>query len=149
MLVIGKIHHFGEGCACPMGILAKKFLASLETSDKEVIIIDSEAGVEHFGRGIIGECDLIVGVVDPTAESFKLAEKMQKMAENAGKEICFVLNKVEPAIEGVMKNQLDGKKLIGAIPKDDTIFIESLEGNKLSKELQEIDEICSKIVSAL
>ena len=149
MLVIGKIHDFGEGCACPMGVLSKKFLASIETNDKEIILIDSEAGVEHFGRGIVGECDLIVGVVDPTAESFKLAEKMQKMAENANKEICFVLNKVEPTIEEVMKSQLDNKKIIGIIPKDDTIFIESLEGKKLSKSLPEIDEICSRILTAL
>ena len=23
LLIIGKIHHFGEGCACPMGLLSK------------------------------------------------------------------------------------------------------------------------------
>ena len=41
LLVIGKIHHIGEGCACPMGVLSKKFLASLETAEKEVILVDS------------------------------------------------------------------------------------------------------------
>ena len=146
LLVIGKIHDIGEGCACPMGVLSKKFLASIEPIDNEIILIDSEAGVEHFGRGIVGECDLIVGVVDPTAESFKLAEKMHNMAQNADKAICFVLNKVEPAIEEVMRRQLDGKKVIGVVPKDDTIFIESLEGRKLSKTLPEVDEICRKIL---
>ncbi len=146
MLVIGKIHHIGEGCACPMGVLSKKFLASLETGDKEVILVDSEAGVEHFGRGIVGECDLILGVIDPTAESFQLAKKMTEMAANADKEICLVLNKVEPAIEDVMKQQLDGAKVIGMIPKDHSIFMESLEGKQLTKTLPEIDEICRKIL---
>ena len=82
MLVIGKIHHIGEGCACPMGVLSKKFLASLETGEKEVILVDSEAGVEHFGRGIVGECDLILGVIDPTSESFQLAKKMAELEES-------------------------------------------------------------------
>lgn len=148
MLVIGKIHHIGEGCACPMGVLSKKFLASLKTRDKEVILVDSEAGVEHFGRGIVGECDLILGVIDPTAESFQLAKKMEQMAKKADKEIRFVLNKVEPAIEDVMKRQLNSSKVIGMIPKDNTIFMESLEGKQLTKTLPEIDAICRKIFEA-
>lgn len=147
MLVIGKIHHMGEGCACPMGVLSKKFLASLETRDKEVILVDSEAGVEHFGRGIVGECDLILGIIDPTAESFQLAKKMSEMAKNGNKSICFVLNKVEPAIEDFMKNQLNASKVIGIIPKDNSIFMESLEGKPLTKNLSEIDAICHNILN--
>lgn len=146
MLVIGKIHHMGEGCACPMGMLSKKFLASLEISGNEVILVDAEAGVEHFGRGIVGECDLILGVVDPTAESFLLARKMAQMAEAGGKAICFVLNKVEPEIEEFMKQQLDSTKCIGVIPKDHAIFMNSLEGKQLSRTLPEIDEICLRIL---
>jgi len=148
MLVIGKIHHIGEGCACPMGVLSKKFLASLETGEKEIILVDSEAGVEHFGRGIVGECDLIIGVIDPTAESFQLAKKMLKMAETGKKNICFILNKVEPSIEEFMKNQLDDAAVIGTIPKDNSIFVESLEGRPLTKTFPEIDDICRKILGA-
>jgi CO dehydrogenase maturation factor len=145
ILVIGKIHHMGEGCACPMGVLSKKFLASLETADNEVVLVDAEAGVEHFGRGIVGECDLIVGVVDPTAESFLLARKMAQMAESGGKAICFILNKVEPEIEDFMKQQLDAATVVGVIPKDHAIFMNSLEGRALSRTLPEIDEICREI----
>ena len=148
MLVIGKIHQIGEGCACPMGVLSKKFLASLETGEKEVILVDAEAGVEHFGRGIVGECDLILGVIDPTAESFQLAKKMAKMAAHGDKKIRFVLNKVKPAIEDVMKQQLNTANVIGMIPKDNSIFMESLEGKQLTKTLPEVDAICRKILEA-
>ena len=51
LLAIGKIHDFGEGCACPMGALSKKFLDNLAVGEKEMVIIDTEAGIEHFGRG--------------------------------------------------------------------------------------------------
>ena len=68
------------------------------------------------------------------------------MAANADKSICFVLNKVEPAIEEVMKQQLNSAKVIGMIPKDDSIFMESLEGKQLTKAFPEIDDICLKIL---
>jgi len=146
MLIVGKIHHFGEGCACPIGILSKKFLASIDIEDNEVVLIDTEAGVEHFGRGVVGECDLVLGVIDPTAESFNLARKMQDMAANANKDLYFILNKVEASIEPVMRRHLDAQKIIGSIPKDDLIFMESLEGRKLTKSMPEVDSICGRIV---
>ncbi len=146
LVVIGKIHHFGEGCACPMGILSKKFLASVELSFQEIMIMDTEAGVEHFGRGVAGECDLVLAVVDPTAESFRLASKMEAMAKKAGKKLFFILNKVEASIEPVMRQHLDAKKIIGAVPKADEIFIQSLEGRKITHTMPEIDRICQKIL---
>lgn len=144
-LIIGKIHDFGEGCACPIGVLSKKFLASLDTGADEVVLVDTEAGVEHFGRGMETECDRIVGLIDPTAESFRLAAKMQTMAASAGREIGFVLNKVEPSIEAVMRAQLDSAEILGAILKDDGIFMESLKGMPLTRDLPEVDAICRKI----
>lgn len=144
-LIIGKIHDFGEGCACPIGVLSKKFLASLATGADEVVLVDTEAGVEHFGRGMEAECDRIIGVIDPTAESFRLAAKMQTMAASAGREISFALNKVEPSIEAVMCAQLDSSFILGAIPKDDGIFMESLKGMTLTRDLPEVDAICRKL----
>lgn len=145
-LIIGKIHDFGEGCACPIGVLSKKFLASLDVGENEVVLVDTEAGVEHFGRGMEAECDRIVGVIDPTAESFRLAAKMQTMAASAGRDIGFILNKVEPSIEAVMRAQLDSAVILGIIPKDDAIFMESLKGQSLTRFLPEADDICRKIV---
>ena len=52
LMAIGKIADAGEGCACAMGALAKVFLEHLTLRDDEVAIIDTEAGVEHFGRGV-------------------------------------------------------------------------------------------------
>ena len=42
---------------------------------KDVVIIDTTAGVEHFGRGIDRFCNLIIGVVDPTYESLAMADQ--------------------------------------------------------------------------
>lgn len=49
LLVIGKISEAEEGCACGMGFTARMFLDNLEAGENDVIITDTEAGVEHFG----------------------------------------------------------------------------------------------------
>ena len=141
MVSVGKIHHFGEGCACPMGVLAKKFLASLDAGEKEVVIVDAEAGVEHFGRGVAGECEVILAVVDPTAESFKLAEKMVEMSQKAGRDVYFILNKVETSIEAIIWRHIEPERVIGTIPKSDAIFMASLEGEKVVDPTGGMDRI--------
>ncbi len=75
MITIGKIHDFGEGCACPMGALAKNFLINTETTPEDVVFVDTEAGIEHFGRGVEEGCDLVLMVLDPSYESIRLSEK--------------------------------------------------------------------------
>ena len=41
-----------EGCACPMGVVSREFIEKLELKDQELLVVDTEAGVEHFGRGV-------------------------------------------------------------------------------------------------
>lgn len=145
MIVIGKIHHFGEGCACPMGALSKMFLSKLDVGENEVVIIDTAAGVEHFGRGVDADCDLIFAIVDPTFESFTLAKKMRNMAIKAGIEIYFVLNKIDEKTLETMTSNIDPKKVVAAIPQNHNIFMSNLEGKKLKTSFQEIDPICQFI----
>ena len=128
---IGKIHHFGEGCACPMGMLSKRFLSSLATEPDEVVLVDTEAGVEHFGRGVIAEGDVILVVVDPTAESLKLAGKIRDMAERAEKEAYFVLNKVDADIEPMMVQRLDASRVIARIAMDNQMLLASLDSRPI------------------
>jgi CO dehydrogenase maturation factor len=146
LLLIGKIHSFGEGCACPIGVLSKMFLSNLVVGDKEAVIIDTEAGVEHFGRGLEAGCDLVLGIVDPTYESFMLAKKTAAMAQKAEIPVFFVLNKVDEQVEPAMSNHVDLEKVIGKLPQDPGIFMKSLEGEELKAELPEIDRICQFLI---
>ena len=145
LLIIGKIHDHGEGCACPMGVLSKSVLAKLDVMENEVIVVDAEAGVEHFGRRVDGECDLVLGVIDPSYESFMLAKKMEDMAKTAGCEIFFILNKTYREIESAMREHIDSEKIIAKIPQSDAVFMDSLKGNRLKTGLKEIDPVCDLI----
>jgi len=95
LVCIGKIHQALEGCACPMGVLCREFLKKLRVGDHEVVIVDMEAGVEHFGRGVEKSVDAVVVVVEPSLESVGLAKRVMELACGAGARfVGAVLNKV-------------------------------------------------------
>ena len=147
-MAVGKIQHFGEGCACPMGALAKTFLSNLETADNQVVVVDAEAGVEHFGRGVEAGCDMIVVIVDPTYESFLLARKIKEMAKDAHAEVYFLLNKVDSQVRDAFKKHMDDERVIGEIPKDNAIFMSSLEGKPLTVEIPQLEKLIQLIERA-
>ncbi len=95
LVAVGKIHQALEGCACPIGALCREFLKRLRLVANEVAVVDMEAGIEHFGRGIETSIDAVVGVVEPSLESVRLAEKVQALASASGAWFAgVVLNKV-------------------------------------------------------
>jgi len=64
LISIGKIHQALEGCAGPMGVLSHEFLKKLRLGKDEKAIVDMEAGIEHFGRGIDNSIDAVLVVVE-------------------------------------------------------------------------------------
>ena len=145
LLVVGKIHHFGEGCACPMGVLSKMVLSRLDFKENDIVIVDTSAGIEHFGRGVDRECDMIIGVVDPCFESFVLADQIRDMAIKAGAEIFFVLNKVDDNTLDIMHKNINREMVIAEIPYLNAVFKNNLEGRELNTSFVEIDPICQRI----
>lgn len=129
LVAIGKIHDFGEGCACPMGALAREFLEKLKI-DGEHVIVDTDAGIEHFGRGVEAGCDKIVAVIDPCYESVQLSEKIAEMGRNIGKDVLFIVNKMDEDSEGIL-DMIDRDRVIGVIPKRKDLFRASLNGEPL------------------
>ena len=79
LLAVGKIYDFGEGCACPINVLAAEFLKKVQLEEEEVLIADTDAGVEHLGRGVERGCDLLLVVVEPSRESRELARRITAM----------------------------------------------------------------------
>jgi CO dehydrogenase maturation factor len=137
LLSIGKIHQALEGCACPMGVLSREFLRKLRLGKNEFAIVDMEAGIEHFGRGIDASLDAVLVVVEPSFESIALAEKINDLACGMNKKVWAVLNKIssESLIAEIKANlKTNGMKTIGAISYDANVFISALKGETLSSE---------------
>jgi len=148
LVAIGKIHQPGEGCACPMGVLAKQFLAGLELSANDIAIIDTEAGIEHFGRGIDKVCDAILMVIDPSYESLNLAKMVSGMAEKIGVPLYYILNKTDPLTSKTLNDAIpDRSRVIGEFPQDAGILAAGLEGRELPVDYPVVTGIIQTIGS--
>ena len=142
LLAIGKIHEVGEGCACPMGILTKNFIGNLRLNSDEVVIIDTEAGIEHFGRSIEKNADAILMVIDPSYESMKLSEKVAELSSSVGKPVYFVINKVDGSNEQFMRETIsDRSEIIAAIPADTNLSLAGLRGEEIMTDSTEVQQL--------
>ena len=154
MLVsIGKILQSLEGCACPMGVLSREFLKKLTLQENELAIVDMEAGVEHFGRGVDTSIDSILIVVEPPLESVNVGQKIHDLASGIGiKNVWAIMNKVpSEEISTRLKAELEKRQIevVGCIYYDADIFSSSLDGKTPVKGVAvlEIKEIMNSILS--
>ena len=134
LVSIGKILQALEGCACPMGVLNREFLKKLVLGKKEIAIIDMEAGIEHFGRGIDEGIDRVLLVVEPSFESIAVAEKIKGLASGLNKAVSAVLNKIDSeriALKLKGELRIKGIEVIGTVPNDPLVFEACLEGRAI------------------
>ena len=149
LVQIGKVKHYGEGCACPMGVLSKDFLNHLSLGSKDVVIVDTEAGVEHLGRGVAGAVDLILGVIDPSYESIKLSEKISDMAKESQKPIHFILNKVDSDLADKILAKVGKEKIIGVLPFSKSVQEKGLMGEAVDLQSLDIVAVTRFVLDAL
>lgn len=112
LIVMGTIPFGGAGCLCaPISLvrLLVNYLAS-GPEDHDFIFVDSQAGVEIFGRGLASEFDLSFVITEPTPKSLEVAKHGLKLAGDLGvKRQIVVVNKVEVDEDLLMaKRELDG-----------------------------------------
>jgi len=148
LLSVGKIYEFGEGCACPINVLSSKFLETLDLGDKEFLLTDTEAGIEHFGRAVERGVDLILVIVDPSQESILLAQKISELGQQANKPVYYVLNRItDQETEQFLLNSINREKVIATIPESKEIFVSGLAGSELDADIEGIEEIASMLES--
>lgn len=146
LVAIGKIHVANEGCACAMGTVAKEFIKNIELKNKEILICDSEAGIEHFGRGVDSTVDIILMVLDPSFESLELSNKIFEMAKDINKKIYFIVNKANEDQFNFIKGKIANKEsIIGYIQNDENILMSGLEGKPIKYSGNEIKNIINKL----
>lgn len=144
LVAIGKIHDYGEGCACPMGALAREFIEKLK-ADGMHVIVDTDAGIEHFGRGVEAGCDKIVVVIDPSYESVQLSEKISEMGTKINKPVFFVLNRMNDD-SADLETLVDKKKVVGSLPFDRDVFKACLKGSRVP-EIVEMKGIVDRLLA--
>jgi len=148
LLSMGKIYEFGEGCACPINALSSKFLEVLDLRDGEFLIADTDAGIEHFGRGVEKGVDILLVIVDPSRESILLAKKISELGRQVDKPAYYILNRVaDQETKDLLLNSIDKEKVIAVIPESREIFMSGLTGSEFNMEVEGIREIADMLES--
>ncbi len=122
----------GPGCYCAANTLARKCL-DLLTGNYQYIVIDNEAGMEHFSRLTTRDVDLLFIVSDPTQRGILTASRIRDLIHELDLRIVrevLVLNRVqgEPGLEiheEVKKQKLE---LGGILPVDEDVYRYDSEG---------------------
>ena len=129
---VGKTEHSMEGCACPMGAVSRSFLNNLAMGSGEWVLVDTEAGIEHFGRGVLEGADYVLVAVDPSHQAVILAAKALRLAEETGKECGILLSRVHQQTEPLLRDKLSEKGLVAmsCIPYSENLARAGLEGGR-------------------
>ncbi|MFO7773646.1 MAG: carbon monoxide dehydrogenase accessory protein CooC [Dehalococcoidia bacterium] len=135
LMVMGRLKKGGSGCYCPENALLEALVSHLLLQRDEVVIMDMEAGVEHFGRATAKAVDELIVVVEPGRGSVETAYRIRELAKDIGLEsIKVVANKVrsEKDREFLLAAMPDFE-FLGFIPYDQSIIEAGLGNLSLSK----------------
>lgn len=128
LMVMGQIRKGGSGCFCPENALVRRLLGHLLMEEKEVLIVDMEAGIEHLTRGTAESVDALMVVVEPGMRSIETAYKIRDLATDLGiKTVLGVANKVRGAQDrAFILEQMQDIKIIGSIPYSEDILMANM-----------------------
>ena len=142
LMVSGKIRQANEGCSCAMGTVMAQFVQNLRLSENQFALLDMEAGVEHFGRGIDNGADLVLMIVDPSYESLQLSGKVGELAESIGKPYYYILNKVTGENRAMMyENVWKPERIAACLEADTEIMKKGLTGKELTERPLPVEKL--------
>lgn len=95
LLVMGDTVQPAAGCLCPENTLLAAVANNLSLRRNEVILLDTQAGVEHFGRALAQGFRHAVIITDPTFNGVQVALHSARLAAGLGiPTLHLVVNRV-------------------------------------------------------
>jgi CO dehydrogenase maturation factor len=120
----------GQGCYCEENIVLEQLLSKVMTASEDIVLIDSEAGLEHLSRGTIRPADGVIVVIEPGLRSVETALVSKKLCHDLGINYVYVvLNGYETTDEIDFVQKLLGNwPLLVALPRQQEIRDADLQG---------------------
>jgi CO dehydrogenase maturation factor len=95
ILVMGTVIQAAAGCLCPENTLLDSVIRYINLREGEVILLDTQAGVEHFGRALGRGFSQALLVTDPTFNAVQVVKKSVQLAQDLEiKKRYLVINRV-------------------------------------------------------
>jgi CO dehydrogenase maturation factor len=154
LIVMGRPE--GPGCYCAANTLARRCL-DLLTGNYQYIVIDNEAGMEHFSRLTTRDVDLLFIVSDSSRRSILTASRIRDLIHELDLRIVRDVLIINRAAEDLPADTLSeiakrNLELGGILPIDEAISRYDLEGKptfqlpKDSKAVQAAQRIFEKYI---
>jgi CO dehydrogenase maturation factor len=155
LLVMGRPE--GSGCYCAVNNMLRRIIENL-SSNYDVIIIDTEAGLEHLSRRTTQNVDVMLVVTDKSKRGILTAQRIGQLADELDinfKDLYLVLNRVntENEDEILQKAKETGLDIVGVIYEDDEVTKFDMDGRPLvelpdeSNTVKAVSGILSRILN--
>ena len=96
LIVMGTIPYGGSGCLCSSIALVKLLIGYITSGYHDFVMVDSQAGVEIFGRGLASEFDFTLAITEPMPKAIEVTRHVMKLSRDLGvKKQIVIVNKVD------------------------------------------------------
>jgi CO dehydrogenase maturation factor len=109
---------------CPENTMVRALVSHLLLRERETVLLDMVAGLEHLGRGTAASVDAMFIVAEPGQRSLTVAGDIGNLAKELGiPAIWAVANKVRSESDlGFIQEHLGDLPLAGWLPRDDRVM---------------------------
>lgn len=149
-LRMGGVKQGGSACYCRENTFLRALVNSLILDNKDIVILDMGAGIEHLTRGTSGGVDLMIVVTEPGRASIQTARIVENLARELGiKDIRFIANKVRTDKEETfIREHFAGKELLGIQRYDEVISDKAMGFGQTPGEADsaELKDLLTRIV---
>jgi CO dehydrogenase maturation factor len=126
----------GPGCYCAANSILKDYFDKLATNYK-CIIVDNEAGMEHFSRKNNSRIDLLIMCSNYSLKGIKTAERLSGLVDSLGLEIkerVLIVNQTPEVLDKNILEEIEksGLQLMGNIVSDKLIEEFEINGKALT-----------------
>ncbi len=125
----------GEGCYCFVNEVLSKALDWL-MDGYDFVVMDCEAGLEHFNRRVFKNVDHLMIVVDGSKQSFDTAKRIKSVVYEVGIKVAnmwIIANKVPKNCTGIVEERCReiSIPLLGVLPVDQQVFEYYIKGTPI------------------
>ncbi|MCR6546355.1 P-loop NTPase [Dehalobacterium formicoaceticum] len=125
---MGAVKQGGSSCYCRENSFLNSLMNALLLNNKDVVVLDMGAGIEHLTRGTSKGVDAIIVVTEPTLVSVQTAQVVTKLAHELEiKNVKYIGNKIRRVEEQeFLKKHLIPEDILGFISYNESMLDEAL-----------------------
>ncbi|EAR16095.1 AAA family ATPase [Robiginitalea biformata] len=136
LLMVGKPEKAGTGCMCGSHTVVRELVnAALSSEQGQIMVLDTEASLEHMKRGTSKYVDKIYTVVEPYYRSLEAASRFAEMAQQLGiGQVEAIANKVRTKEDEMAIREYCAKinlPIAVFVPFDEQVMAADLKGKSV------------------